>query len=387
MQTEELEVAHILDVIARHAAAADRSRSLATDVVSAVRANDIMRFSATAELGGLNASIVRIARELEAVSGACASTAWVLWNHLCTFHLFAGLLGPDNAGWLRRIVESHGWVCFPAGASTGVSGSRDGDTVRLTGKAAFGSGARYADFAGVSFMPEGEQTPAFCLVELDQPGVNIDPDWVAMSLRASATDTVHYDGARIDADRVVDFPFMYRVAFRDPDRKMISPRYREDWVGLSDIWLGAMATGLVQAALDELTGGVKDRIAIMGVKVAERPSVHLNLGQAQVYLNAARSTIYTACHVTDERIESAITPGESDYLDQLGAAVAALQLCSQALQLLQRVNGGNGLREGPEFERRVRDVQAMPLHINAHQDRVNEQIGRHLLGLPGDNPF
>jgi hypothetical protein len=29
----------------------------------------------------------------------------------------------------------------------------------------------------------------------------------------------------------------------------------------------------------------------------------------------------------------------------------------------------------------------MPLHINAHPDRVNEQYGRHLLGLPPENPF
>ncbi len=29
----------------------------------------------------------------------------------------------------------------------------------------------------------------------------------------------------------------------------------------------------------------------------------------------------------------------------------------------------------------------MPLHINAHIDRVSEQVGRHLLGLETDNPF
>jgi hypothetical protein len=29
----------------------------------------------------------------------------------------------------------------------------------------------------------------------------------------------------------------------------------------------------------------------------------------------------------------------------------------------------------------------MPLHINAHRDRITEQFGRHLLGLPTENPF
>ncbi|MCY4564184.1 MAG: hypothetical protein OXE40_06855 [Gammaproteobacteria bacterium] len=45
------------------------------------------------------------------------------------------------------------------------------------------------------------------------------------------------------------------------------------------------------------------------------------------------------------------------------------------------------MREGGSFERRYRDFQAMPLHINAHRDRVTEQIGRHLLGLAPQNPF
>ena len=57
------------------------------------------------------------------------------------------------------------------------------------------------------------------------------------------------------------------------------------------------------------------------------------------------------------------------------------------MKLLLRVMGGNGLREGENFERRYRDLQAMPLHINAHRDRVSEHSGRHLLGLETENPF
>jgi hypothetical protein len=48
-----------------------------------------------------------------------------------------------------------------------------------------------------------------------------------------------------------------------------------------------------------------------------------------------------------------------------------------------QVVGGNGLQNGT-FERRYRDFQPMPLHINAHEDRVTERLGRHLLGLPLD---
>ncbi|MCS5572233.1 MAG: hypothetical protein NZ789_04775, partial [Pseudomonadales bacterium] len=183
----------ILGSIAAQAAEADQSRRVSADVISAIKQSDIMRFTACESLGGLNQSCVRIAQELEAISANCASTAWCLWNHLCTFHLFCGLLGPDNQTFLAGVTQRRDWVCFPAGASTAVRGEIDGDTVKIKGQAAFGSGARYAEWAGVAFVIDDK--PQFSLVDLRQHGVNIQDDWQAMSLRASATDTVIYDGA------------------------------------------------------------------------------------------------------------------------------------------------------------------------------------------------
>jgi alkylation response protein AidB-like acyl-CoA dehydrogenase len=67
--------------------------------------------------------------------------------------------------------------------------------------------------------------------------------------------------------------------------------------------------------------------------------------------------------------------------------MTAARLCDEAMSLILRVLGGNGLREDQAFERRYRDFQAMPLHINVHPDRIAEQYGRELLGLPTENPF
>ena len=383
----ELAVESLLREIADQAQQADQSRSLSAELIKQIKKNEVMGFSASQNLGGASQTMERMGLELEAVASRCPSTGWVLWNHLCTFHLFCGLLGPDNQEQLSDIVQRREWVCFPAGASTGIRGQVQGDQIALTGKAAFGSGARYAEWAGASFMLEGEESPRFALVKLDQPGVNIDADWRAMSLRASATDTVYYENALVSSKHVVAFPFMYRKVFRKPEFEVIDRRYREDWVGLSDIMLGMMAVGLVGTALMEVAHGIKDRIAIVGVKVAERPTVHVNLGLAQGKVNAARDTVLNACRETDQRIQQGEVPNEDDYLRQLVAASTALTLCDEALRLLQRIMGGNGLREGETFERRIRDFQAMPLHINAHQDRVSEQVGRHLLDLLTENPF
>ena len=385
--SDDLFVAPLLPLIAGQAVSADASRSVAQEVIAALKQNPVMAMSASREIGGLESSTLSIGKELAAVAAACGSTAWCLWNHLSTFHFFCGLLGPDHAEQLRTVTGRGEWVCFPAGAGTGISGRSEGVDMVLTGVAAFGSGARYADHAGVVFVPEGEKAPRFTLLPLKTPGVRIDPTWKAMSLRASATDHLHYEGARTASDVVVSFPRRPRETLRETETPVINPRYREDWVALSDMWLGAMAVGVAEAALEEACDGIKGRVAIMGVKMVERPTIHVNLGLAGALIGNARAGIHQALSQTDARIERRQTPTETDYLEQLAASMMALRLCDEAMRLILRVLGGNGLREGASFERRYRDFQAMPLHINAHPDRVSEQYGRHLLGLETENPF
>ena len=386
-EPSSLLVAPLLPLIAARAAEADATRSVAPAVIAALKGSDVMRMSAVRVIGGLESSITAIGRELEAVAAACGSTGWCLWNHLCVFHFYCGLFGPAHIELLRSITTNRHWVCLPAGAGTGVIGRVEGQEVVLNGVASFGSGGRYADYAGVTFVFKDERAPHLALVRTNQKGVRIDPTWKAMSLRASATDHVYYEEARVPLTSVVPFPLPYRVAFRDPAYGVIDHRYREDWVALSDLWLGCMAVGVADAALKEACSGIKDRVAIMGVKMAERPTIHVNLGQAVALIAAARASVYEACAATDARIAAHQTPTEGDYLEQLGASMMSLRLCDEAMRLILRVLGGNGLREGQSFERRYRDFQAMPLHINAHPDRVSEALGRHALGLATENPF
>jgi alkylation response protein AidB-like acyl-CoA dehydrogenase len=380
-------IAPLLETMSAQASEADQTRSLSPDLIKEIKKTDLMRMSATPNISGLGESVVAMANELRATAAHCTSTAWCLWNHLCVFHHFAGVLGPDNAEMLSEAVSNREWFCFPAGASSQVTGVTKGDNTVLEGVAAFGSGGRYADWAGVVFTAEDEDIPRFTLTNLHDPQVRIDPTWDAMSLRASATDHIHYEGVDVPTDRVVLWPPMYRVTFRDPDHPMIHHRYREDWVALSVVWLGAMATGLAEACLDETAIGIRDRIAIFGTKMVDRPTIHVNLGRARALIEAATDTVYAAMAETDARVAAEVIPTEGDYFRQTSAGMQAVHLCDEAMKLILRVLGGNGLREGTAFERRYRDFQAMPLHINGHIDRISEQMGRIQLGLEPQNPF
>lgn len=379
--------APLLPAIAAQAAAADCTRSVDGEVIAALKRNDVMRLSASGELGGCAESMVQIGNELRDVARACTSTAWCLWNHLCTFHHFVGLLGPAHREFLAGIVARREWVCFPAGASTSIRGHTVDGATRLNGVAAFGSGARYAEWAGVAFEQEGCSTPCFTLADLRDAGVRIEPTWEAMSVRASATDHVHYAGNAVPAGRVVPLAPFHRFGLRDAATAIIHPRYREDWVALSVLWLGTMATGVAAASLEECADGIRDRIAIYGTRMADKATIHVNLGRARALLDAAHDTVYAALVETDLRIAAGTLPGEGDYFRQTSAGMQAVLLCDEVMHLVLRVLGGNGLREGTDFERRYRDFQAMPLHINGHVDRISEQLGRLQLGLRTENAF
>jgi len=382
----ERTVTPLLDAIAAQAERADTTRQIDPGLIAALKASDVMKLSATINIGGLEASILQIGRELEAMSANCASTAWTMWNHLAVFHLFVGCLGPEQQSVLSGIVSNGEWVCFPAGAGSGVTGVVDGDQVRLNGRGSFSSGGRYADWAGVAFIvvdDDGNRIEPldirFTVVRTNDDGVKIDPTWDGSALRASATDDIHYTEVIAPLDQCVPWFGANRAqALREV--AVVADRYREDWVGLSDLWLGWMGVGLARAALAEATAEIRHRKSIMGKKMVTRPTVQVNLGQAAALIAAAAATMEAGCLHVDRRIEAGTTPDEADYLQQMAVSASAIAQLGQAMRLIQRCQGGNGLREGKSFERRWRDFQAMPLHINAHQDRVHHQLGRFVLG-------
>src|SRR5205823_10669031 len=103
------------------------------------------------------------------------------------------------------------------------------------------------------------------IVRLDTDGIDVRATWDGAGLRASSTDDVVYRGVTLPADRTVPWYGANRAAkLRDPDFPVIDPRYREDWVGLSDVWLAAMGAGIVGAALDDVAAEVGRRRAVMG---------------------------------------------------------------------------------------------------------------------------
>ena len=272
----------------------------------------------------------------------------------------------------------------------------DGGTATLTGRAAFGTGARYGDHCGVVFAVvdddgqvartgDGGPDLRFTIVDNDTDGMKIDPTWDGSGLRASATDDVHYDGVQVSLAACARW-FGANRAESLREVPVIDHRYREDWVGLSDLWLGWMAVGVVSRCLRFAIETIGGRRVLMGARMVERPTVQLNLGRALALCASARAAVTEACAEVDRRIATARVPDDADYFRQQAIVTMAVDQLAEAIEVLVSTLGGNGLREGSPFERWVRDLRAMPLHINVHRDRISHQLGRLALGVDLD-PF
>jgi len=389
---DDLVVGPFLAQIEDQAETADSTRRIDPSLIAAIKGSDVMRLSASRELGGLEYSMFAIGRELEAIAYRDPSLAWALWNHLCVFHLFVGSLGPENAGLLEEIVARREWVSFPAGAGSGVHGKIEGDHATLNGRGSFSTGAAYGDHCGVVFAVVGDDgVPVrpldlrFAVVSNHSEGFRIDPSWDGSGLRASATDDVYYHDVSVPLSRTCQW-FGANRAESLRSVPVVHHRYREDWVGISDIWLGWMALGVVSRALAEIVDATQSRRVIMGAKMVERPTVQINIGRATALTLAAKAAVADICHEIDERINNAVVPDTAAYYRQQAVTSMAVEQLSQAMELLSRTLGGNGTRESHPFDRRLRDFRSMPLHINVHQDRVTHQLGRLVLGVDLD-PF
>ncbi len=389
---EGLRIAPFLDAIEAQAEMADRTRSVSSEVIEAIRGTDFMRMSATRNIGGVEETMLHMGRELEAVAARCPSLAWCLWNHLCVFHLFVGSVGPEQQDFLTHVVTNGQWVSFPGGARSSVYGRVEGDQAILNGTGRWGTGARYADYCGVAFAITGDDGKPvrpmdirFTILPTTTEGMKIDPSWDGAGLRASATDDVHYTDVPVNlSDCVAWFGANRAESLRTVP--VVHHRYREDWVGISDLWLSFMAVGLVRRALAEAADAAGGRRVIIGGKMVDRPTVQVNFGRAASLLAAAAAATEAACNDVDRRIAAGVVPDEADYLRQMAVTTMAVEQLDEAMSLLHRTQGGTALREGGAFDRRYRDFRAMPVHINVHQDRVTHQLGRHLLGLEL-NPF
>ena len=321
------------------------------------------------ELGGAALSRLSAAVLLEEVGKADMATA--VW--LSVHNMVTGLVNKfgdeeQHRRWVPRLASGEllGAICLSeahAGsdaANVRCLARREGDAYVVTGTKYWVTSAGVADLYAVMVRTDekaGSRGITTLLVEKDTPGFSIGKIERKMGLHSSPTGELVFENCRVPvANRLGEEGDGLRIALTSLDGGRIN--------------IGAIATGVAQAALNAATRYAQERTAF-GKPIGAFEGLQFLLADMAMKVEAARLMVYEAGFKMDE--------GESPSLyaamAKCFATDAAMQVTTDAVQVL----GGAGYVRDWPVERYMRDVKVAQIFEGTNQIQ-RLVIARALLG-------
>lgn len=328
------------------------------------------RLPVPAAAGGLGASMAEAAEVLAALGAVDGSSALGFAMHV---HAVGSI--ADSAGWpagprddvYRAIVDGGALLNNAAteeGGGSPARGAIPGTTATVVPEAAGGGWRLTGEKTWTTWLPalryafvsariaddpaSGDEPPVvgIFVVELEADGVDRQPGFEALGMRASASGRLVLNGAFVPADSLV-----VRRPVTEPDPRGPAPGA---WFAMA---VAATYLGVGEGARADVARWALDRRPGDGsAAVAEIPSVQVRLGRLDAALRVARAVVTHAASrwdaaAGDQAARAAQLPDLS--LAKITATNAAVTATDEAL----RIAGGPGFLAG-RLERAFRDARA-----------------------------
>lgn len=340
------------EVLVPAAAAIDAKSQFATLHLPALAEMGIMGVNLPEAHGGIGLSGPALYCAVEAIAGACGSTASMLTAHfLATDSL---LLGADEALQQRILPAAAAGQALGAFALTEpMAGSnpadmrstatRDGNGYRLKGSKCFISNAGAADFIVVYAKTDNAAgargVSAFVVEPAKTDGVEIGKHEETMGLRGGHVFPISFDCHVPAENRLGDEGTGFRTAMKVLDNGRIE--------------VAAQATGIARAALDAAVSYAKER-EVGGQPIGSFQGLQWMLADSATELAAARALGLQAARKrgTGERYSS------DSAFAKLYASEAAWRIADRALQ----IHGGYGYIRDFPLERYLRDLRIFRIY-------------------------
>lgn len=329
-------------------------------------------------LGGRGAGLGEAIRVLGAVAKGEPSTALILFM---TYHYHAT---PARAqGWPQAIYER---LARDAVAGRGLIGGlrvepelgtpvrgglpatiarRTPDGWTLSGTKIYSTGSTGLDWFSV-WARTDEDSPRVgnFLVRSDGPGIDIEPVWDHLGMRATVSHAVHFNDTPVPLDHAVDIrrPEQLAAGAGDPSLAI--------WNALA---ISTIYDGVARAARDWLRAYLNDRVPTnLGASLATLPRVQEKFGEIEALLQVNRTLIRDAAARYDAGDPpSAVEVNNIKYLTT-GNAIRAVEI---GLEL----TGNPGISRKNPLERHYRDVLCSRIH-SPQTDTILIAAGRAALG-------
>jgi alkylation response protein AidB-like acyl-CoA dehydrogenase len=368
-------VDRVRTVVADAADEAERLRTLPAATVRALRESGLLGLKLPAALGGAEADPVTQIDVIEALTAIDPSAGWCLMVGATTVALPAVFLADEA----MRVMFADGTPPLAAGCymPTGQAIAEPGG-FRITGRWAFASGIRHADWVSGSawVLRDGAQTAERRVFVVRTSEVDVHDTWHVAGLRGTGSCDFSVK------DHVVPEAFTWDIERAQPRRG--GALYRLGLPAFVTNEHAAFALGVARRALDAVTALAAGKSR--GLKPAPlvgRGTFQRFVGEATLRLRAARALAVEL----NEAAWTTVGLGESltarQHAELRSAAVHATDVALDVVTRAFRYAGGAAVYDASVLQRCLRDLNAGAQHFMV-SDSAYEGLGQLLLGLPGE---
>ncbi len=367
--------------LAARAADHDRDASFPVADFDDLRHEGLLGLMVPLALGGMGAGFEEYTKVAMALARGNAATALVFNMHASVTGALAGIapelaraLGATEAFFEERdrvLRAAAGGALYGVAISEAGAGSRlsllqstyhrDGDGYRIRGTKSACSGAGHLDaYLVAARAAGGGDAPviSYFLVP-DAPGIEVEPGWDPLGMRATASHTVRFDvrvpvAALLGGVEGLALPLAYAMP---------------QWLVAS---YAAVYVGLGQAAVAEATGYLEK---VHGAKGTVTTAARARLGRAEAAVEASRLAVEHAARLVD------VAPGEPDTNQWIHRAkLLAGDTAMGAAASLAEACGLGALGRGSPLERIFRDARSGAI-MPPRSDICADYLGANALGL------
>ena len=366
------------DGIRAYTSEMDDGRRLPPAVVDMLTGAGIFRAGVPETLGGPEVDLATQLEVFEELARTDGSVGWCAMIGAQTSTTSA-LLAADGAKTIfsRPDVRSGG-IFAPSGRAV-----VDGDSFRLSGRWAFGSGVSHSDwFALGAVVVDGDQPrmdgdrPDLRFVFVPTDELEIEDTWDVSGLRGTGSNHVAAHGVVVPQSRT--FPLM------TPKRQHPGPLYRFPLFSALALGVSAVALGVARDALDELDELASAKTPTgMARTLGQRSHIQMERAIAEAELRSARALVNETVADAWAQAEAGDDPTIEQRASLRLAATHAVRTSARVVDRAYEAGGGTSIFSSSRLQRDFRDVHAITQHLIVGQPTF-ELVGRVLLGVETD---
>jgi two-component flavin-dependent monooxygenase len=362
-------VTAILDLVAAHAARADREQRLADEVVQAVLEVGFARHFVPEKWGGQEGTFADACRASAALGEYCPSTAWVA-SLAATLSRIAGYLPLEGQRllWEGRPDALVVGSLLPLGTATATT-----EGWSVSGSWPYISSIEFAEWALVLARTTAPDAGDVRFFAVPRHAYRIEPTWSCLGMRATGSHTLVLDEA------IVAPELSFRRSDLDSGTAVDSavPYHTVPLEAVAGLAFAPPILGAAKGVLRAWLSAAKPRLAALAARGAPATIIeshHLALTRSAAEIDAAELLVDRVARTADA----------SDLSDLTVATCArdgafAADLVVAATDRLLSNGGTAALAEHQELQRLWRDVRSGASHIMLQSSRAAAGYGQALL--------